>query len=89
MEGADLPNRGPRLLYAFNTPMETGEAVTGCDADIGGMSSVHFTLDTSSESERIGRPTAKFHGHLSLDVRPEMRGRINSGYAGFKTPVGS
>ncbi|KAJ7758866.1 complex I intermediate-associated protein 30-domain-containing protein [Mycena maculata] len=89
MEGADLPNRGPRLLFGFNTPIEVSEVITGCDADVGGLSTVNFTLDTTSESERIGRPTAKFHGHMRLDVRPEMVGRINSGYAGFKTPVRS
>jgi NADH dehydrogenase [ubiquinone] 1 alpha subcomplex assembly factor 1 len=89
MEGAELPNRGPRLLYSFNTPTETSEVVLGCDADIGGFSTVNFTLDTESESERIGRPTAKFHGNLRLDVRPELVGRINAGYAGFKTEVGA
>jgi len=89
MEGADLPSRRPRMLFSFNTPTETAEVVTGCDADIGGRSTVNFTLDTTSESERIGRPTAKFHGHMRLDVRPELVGRINSGYAGFKTPLRS
>ncbi|KAJ7056573.1 complex I intermediate-associated protein 30-domain-containing protein [Mycena amicta] len=89
MEGADIPNRGPRLLYSFNTPLEVSEAVLGSDSDIGGRSSVNFALDKSSADEPIGRPTAKFHGHLSLDVRPDLRGRINTGYAGFKTPVRS
>ncbi|KAJ7510397.1 complex I intermediate-associated protein 30-domain-containing protein [Mycena galericulata] len=89
MEGAELPNRGPRMLFSFNTPQETSEVVIGCDADIGGLSTVNFNLDTTSESERIGRPTAKFHGRMRLDVRPEMVGRINSGYAGFKTPLRS
>ncbi|KAF7312148.1 CIA30 domain-containing protein [Mycena indigotica] len=90
MEGAELPSRAPRLLYSFNTPLQVSEAVLGSDADIGGRSSVNFTLDQSSQDEQIGRPTAKFHGHLSLDIiRPELRGRINTGYAGFKTPVRS
>ncbi|KAJ7678505.1 complex I intermediate-associated protein CIA30 [Mycena rosella] len=89
MEGAELPNRGPRLLYSFNTIEATSEAVLGCDGDIGGRSTVNFVLDTTSEDERVGRPTAKFHGHLRLDVRPDLVGRINSGYAGFKTPVRS
>ncbi|KAF7375183.1 CIA30 domain-containing protein [Mycena sanguinolenta] len=87
MEGAELPNRGPRLLYSFNTPEQASEVVLGCDADVGGFSSVNFALDTTSESERIGRPTAKFFGNLRLDVRPELVGRINSGYAAFRTPV--
>ncbi|KAJ6577386.1 NADH:ubiquinone oxidoreductase complex I intermediate-associated protein 30 [Mycena capillaripes] len=85
MEGAELPNRAPRLLYSFNTPTEVSEVVLGCDGDIGGFSTVNFTLDTTSETEDIGRPTAKFHGNLRLDVRPDLVGRINSGYAGFKT----
>ncbi|KAJ7116401.1 complex I intermediate-associated protein CIA30 [Mycena epipterygia] len=89
MEGAELPNRAPRLLFSFNTPAETSEVVLGCDADIGGFSSVNFSLDTTSESESVGRPTAKFHGTLRLDVRSDLVGRINSGYAGFKTPVRS
>ncbi|KAJ7106490.1 complex I intermediate-associated protein 30-domain-containing protein [Mycena crocata] len=86
MEGAELPTRAPRLLYSFNTPAQTSGIVTGCDADVGGLSTVNFGLDTTSETESVGRPTAKFHGNLRLDVRPEMAGRINSGYAGFKTP---
>ncbi|KAJ6466615.1 complex I intermediate-associated protein 30-domain-containing protein [Mycena vitilis] len=85
MEGAELPNRGPRLLYSFNTPTAVSEVTLGCDKDIGGNSTVNFTLDTTSESERIGRPTAKFHGNLRLDVRPDLVGRINSGYAAFRT----
>ncbi|KAJ7242626.1 hypothetical protein C8J57DRAFT_1084200, partial [Mycena rebaudengoi] len=31
----------------------------------------------------------KFHGHMRLDVRPELVGRINRGYAGFKTKGGA
>ncbi|KAJ7454774.1 complex I intermediate-associated protein CIA30 [Mycena latifolia] len=90
MEGAERPDRGPRLLYTFNTPQSAAEVVLGCDADVGGLSTVAFALDTSSEGEpRVGRPTGKFHGHLRLGVRPEFAGRINSGYAGFKTPVRS
>jgi hypothetical protein len=89
MEGAELPNRGPRLLYSFNTPEQASDVVLGCDADVGGFSSVNFALDTTSESERVGRPTGKFFGNLRLDVRPELIGRINSGYAGFKTEVGA
>ncbi|KAJ6631038.1 complex I intermediate-associated protein CIA30 [Mycena sp. CBHHK59/15] len=85
MEGAELPNRRPRTLFSFNTPTDVSEAVVGCDADIGGLSTVNFDLDTTSESESVGRPTAKFWGHMRLDVRPELVGRINSGYAGFKT----
>ncbi|KAJ7650693.1 NADH:ubiquinone oxidoreductase intermediate-associated protein 30 [Roridomyces roridus] len=89
MEGAQLPDRGPRLLFSFNTATEVDETVKGCDGDIGGFSTVNFSLDSESESERIGRPTGKFSGHMRLDVRPELVGRINSGYAGFKTPVRS
>ncbi|KAJ7746653.1 complex I intermediate-associated protein 30-domain-containing protein [Mycena metata] len=89
MEGAELPNRGPRLLYRFNTPREASEVVLGSDADIGGFSSVNFTLDKTSETESIGRPTAKFHGNIRLDVRPDLKGRINVGYAGFRTQVRS
>ncbi|KAF7317007.1 CIA30 domain-containing protein [Mycena chlorophos] len=89
MEGADIPSRAPRLLYAFNTPTDVSEAVLGSDLDIGGQSTVGLTLDNSSTDESIGRPTAKFYGKLSLDVRPDLRGRINVGYAGFKTPVRS
>ncbi|KAJ7086106.1 hypothetical protein B0H15DRAFT_845345, partial [Mycena belliarum] len=90
MDGAALPNRGPRLLYSFNTREAAAEAVLGCDADIGGRSSVAFALDTSSAGEpAVARPTGKFHGRLRLDVRPGLEGRINSGYAGFRTPVRS
>ncbi|KAJ7284658.1 NADH:ubiquinone oxidoreductase complex I intermediate-associated protein 30, partial [Mycena rebaudengoi] len=89
MEGAKPPNRAPRTLFSFNTPAEIAEVATGCDADVGGLSTVNFDLDTTSETESVGRPTGKFHGHMRLDVRPEMVGRINSGYAGFKTKTRS
>ncbi|KAJ6570178.1 complex I intermediate-associated protein CIA30 [Mycena vulgaris] len=89
MEGAERPNRAPRLLFSFNTPEAAAEVALGCDADIGGRSSVRFDLDTTSESERVGRATGKFHGHLRLEVRPDLAGRITSGYAGFRTPVRS
>ncbi|KAK7032852.1 CIA30 domain-containing protein [Favolaschia claudopus] len=87
MEGAAMPNRGPRLLYSFNTPEQASDVVLGSDSDVGGFSTVNFALDTTSESESIGRPTGKFFGNLRLDVRPELVGRINAGYAGFKTQV--
>jgi NADH dehydrogenase [ubiquinone] 1 alpha subcomplex assembly factor 1 len=88
MEGASIPTRAPRLLFSFNTPEATAGVVTGSDADIGGRSSVRFALDLSTTDEpRVGRPTGMFHGELRLGVRPDLVGRINSGYAGFKTPV--
>ncbi|KAI6025164.1 hypothetical protein BKA83DRAFT_4007878, partial [Pisolithus microcarpus] len=31
--------------------------------------------------------TARFWGEMRLDVRPELRGRIRGGYAGFRSKV--
>ncbi|KAJ7237160.1 hypothetical protein C8J57DRAFT_1568912 [Mycena rebaudengoi] len=81
MEGVKPPNRAPRTLFSLNTPAEIAEVAQGATRI--------FDLDTTSETESVGRPTGKFHGHMRLDVRPEMVGRINSGYAGFKTKTQS
>ncbi|KAF7324892.1 CIA30 domain-containing protein [Mycena kentingensis (nom. inval.)] len=89
MQGAEIPSRAPRLLYSFNTLRDVEEAALGSDSDVGGSSTVNFALDESSEDETIGRPTAKFFGNLSLNVNAKLRGRINAGYAGFRTPIRS
>lgn len=68
MEGADEPSRIPKTLFTFNTRADIEEYATGCDADIGGTSSVHFDLDPSTavSTEKsataplVSRPTAKF-----------------------------
>lgn len=99
MEGADEPSRAPKHLFSFNTPEHIAEFATGCDADVGGMSTVNFGLDeTTANSEKdskassphgvfVNRPTGKFWGEMRLAVRSGLEGQIRGGYAGFRSKV--
>lgn len=82
MSGLDEPSRAPKTLYTFNYRASLQNYVIGCDADIGGTSTVHLTLDESGP-----KPTAKFFGEMRLAVRPELKGRVPGGYAGFRSSV--
>lgn len=89
MEGANPPNRAPSTLLKLHTQEDVKEIATGCDADIGGTSTLHFALDESPERIKgSGSPaTARFWGEMKLAVRPEFQGRIRGGYSGFRTKV--
>lgn len=82
MSGVDEPSTAPKLLCSFNSKATIQEYAKGCDADIGGTSSVNLTLDESGP-----KPTAKFWGDMRLGVRPELQGRVRGGYAGFRSMV--
>ncbi|KAL4062232.1 complex I intermediate-associated protein 30-domain-containing protein [Scleroderma yunnanense] len=87
MEGAKEPSRAPITLLTFHTREDLNQFATGCDADIGGTSTLHFELDDCpTRNEGSGSPaTARFWGEMRLDVRPELRGKIRGGYAGFRS----
>ncbi|KAI0366279.1 complex I intermediate-associated protein CIA30 [Pilatotrama ljubarskyi] len=98
MEGADEPSRAPKLLFTFNSREDIDQFAVGCDADVGGTSTVHFELDEStakptgeerSASSRhdiiVNRPTGKFWGEMRLAVRQGLEGQIRGGYAGFRS----
>ena len=89
MEGANPPSRAPLTLLKLHTQEDVQEIATGCDADIGGTSTLHFALDASPErnSGSGSQATARFWGDMRLAVRPELQGRIRGGYAGFRTKV--
>lgn len=89
MEGANPPNRAPITLLKLHTQEDVKEIATGCDADIGGTSTLHFALDESPERIKgsLSPATARFWGEMKLAVRPEFQGRIRGGYAGFRTKV--
>ena len=95
MEGADTPSRAPKTLFTFNSKEDVDDFATGCDADIGGTSSVHFTINENPSHEGTlaplvgssytARPTGKFWGDMRLAVRPDLRDQIRGGYAGFRS----
>lgn len=89
MEGVNPPSRAPITLLKLHIQEDIQEIATGCDADIGGTSTLNFALDTSPERNMgSGSPsTARFWGDMRLAVRPEFQGRIRGGYAGFRTRV--
>lgn len=99
MEGAEEPSRAPKRLFTFNSREDINQFATGCDADVGGLSTVHFELDEStakpSTSEKtatphgitVNQPTGKFWGEMSLAVRRGLEGQIRGGYAGFRSKV--
>ena len=59
----------------------------GCDADIGGNSTVHLDLDVNpQQSSSVGKvATGVFLGEMRLDVKPGMEKMIRGGYAGFRS----
>ncbi|KAH9943730.1 complex I intermediate-associated protein CIA30 [Amylocystis lapponica] len=101
MQGADEPIRAPVTLFTFNSRSDIQHFATGCDADIGGLSTVHLDLDESNvfpststktspspgEISTVRRPTGKFWGEMNLGVRSGLEGRIRGGYAGFRSKL--
>jgi NADH dehydrogenase [ubiquinone] 1 alpha subcomplex assembly factor 1 len=97
MQGAEQPSRAPLTLFALNTPEAIKEYAFGCDADVGGTSTVHFDFDddparmpvppgtTTTGKLKLG--AARFHGHMRLGVRPGYEQTIRGGYAGFRNKV--
>ncbi|KAI9434186.1 complex I intermediate-associated protein CIA30 [Lactarius indigo] len=85
MQGAEQPSRAPLTLFALNNPNAIKEYAYGCDADVGGTSTVHFEYDTDPSRVPPGKPgAARFHGVMRLAVRPGYEERIRGGYAGFR-----
>ena len=99
MEGAEEPSRAPKRLFAFNSREDIDQFATGCDADVGGLSTMNFALDESTatppvsekspslHSVTVDRPTGKFWGEMKLAVRHGLEGQIRAGYAGFRSKV--
>jgi hypothetical protein len=69
----------PRLLYTYRSQEDIKQHVTGCDADIGGKSSVHLDLGLD------GR--ARLWGDMRLEVPRGKEDTMRSGYAGFRSRV--
>jgi len=84
MSGADEPSRAPRTLFAFKTPEDIQTFATGCDADVGGNSSVHLDLVQPGKDQA---PYARFWGDMRLDVKPQVQGRVRGGYAAMRNRV--
>ncbi|KAJ3848608.1 complex I intermediate-associated protein 30-domain-containing protein [Lentinula lateritia] len=82
MTGADPPSRAPHTLFTFNSQDDLRMYATGCDADIGGNSTVNLDLDEACTAHT--RPSARFWGDMRLDVRPQYQGRVRGGYAAFR-----
>ena len=89
MKGADSPIATARTLYSFNTPADVKQFATGCDGDIGGLSTVQFDLDERPEiNKSIGKAaTGMFWGDMRTQVKPGMEKKIRGGYAGFRNKV--
>ncbi len=99
MEGANEPSRTPMTLFAFNSREDIDQFATGCDADVGGTSTVNFALDESTAKPTnlkkspsphelfLNRATGRFWGEMSLSVRSGLEGQIRGGYAGFRSKV--
>lgn len=89
MKGADAPSRAPRTLFTFNSQHEISQFATGCDADIGGTSTVHLELNQDAKvNGEIGREaTGVFWGDMRLGVKAGLEGKLRGGYAGFRNKV--
>lgn len=87
MAGADPPYRGALPLLTFNSQKDLNNCATGCDADMGGTSTMKFELSRQPDAE-TGRTYARFHGDLRLAVNSNFGGSIKrGGYAGFRSQV--
>ncbi|KAI0048942.1 complex I intermediate-associated protein CIA30 [Auriscalpium vulgare] len=86
MQGADAPSRAPVSLFKLNSPHDLAQYATGCDADVGGTSTVHLDLDTDpARNAPLGKPASgRFWGEMRLGVRTGLEGKIRGGYAGFR-----
>ena len=89
MRGVQGPTRSPRTMFSLNTSEHINQFATGCDSDNGGLSSVHFDLDTRPEViDTIGRTgAARFWGDMRLKVKPGLEGKVRGGWAGFRNKV--
>lgn len=89
MKGADPPDRRPITLFTMNSVEDLSQYATGCDADVGGTSSVHLDLDEDPSRNGLinKKATARFWGDMRLGVRPGLESRVRGGYAGFRNKV--
>lgn len=87
MQGAEEPLRMPRNLFTFHSQQDIQQFATGCDADIGGTSTVRLDLDDSRKDASGQYPTGKFWGEMRLGVRSGLEGKLRGGYAGFRNKV--
>jgi NADH dehydrogenase [ubiquinone] 1 alpha subcomplex assembly factor 1 len=103
MQGAEQRSRAPLTLFTLNTPEAIKDYAYGSDADVGGTSTVLFDFDDDpahkppppprggDKNKNKNKPAvlgaARFHGHMSLAVRPGYEDRIRGGYAGFRNKV--
>jgi len=70
---------GPKQLFTFRSPADIAQYVVGSDADIGGYSTAKLELT----KEDYGR----FYGEIRTDVKPQLQGKMKSGYAGFRNKM--
>ncbi|KAF7773409.1 hypothetical protein Agabi119p4_5576 [Agaricus bisporus var. burnettii] len=86
MKGLEAPSRSPRTLFTFNSEQDIKQVATGCDADIGGTSTVHFELNKNAkDNAEIGKEaTGVFWGDMRLGVKAGLESKVNGGYAGFR-----
>jgi NADH dehydrogenase [ubiquinone] 1 alpha subcomplex assembly factor 1 len=93
MSGTDPLQTRARTLYAFRTQADISLFATGCDADLGGRSTVSLALQADPSDPGVqandGRPYARFSGEMRTDVPEAMRGRLRGGYAGMRNKVRS
>ena len=89
MQGAEQRSRAPLTLFTLDTPAAIEEYAYGCDADVGGTSSVHFDFDDDparappgpddiDTGTGTGTGTAKRHG--AARFHGVMRLAVRPGY---------
>ncbi|EJU04763.1 CIA30-domain-containing protein [Dacryopinax primogenitus] len=71
------PPRLPLPMFTIHSQEDLEQFATGCDADIGGYSTCHLELDSESRG--------RFYGNMNTSVHPSLAGKMNSGYAAFRS----
>lgn len=71
------------LVYSLsasqNPNLNIKDYATGCDGDIGGLSTCTLDLDENGDG--------RFWGEMKLGVKREYEGKVRGGYAGFRNKV--
>jgi len=67
-------------LHKFRKQEDVDAWACGSDASNGGLSTSNFELSLDG----VG---ARFHGNMSLKVKPEYEGMYRGGFSGIKTKV--
>lgn len=87
MKGSAPPDRSPLTLLTFNSQEDIDGFSLGSDVDVGGYSTIHLDFVPGDAKDPTEKGKGRYWGDMRLDLRPELRGRMRSGYSGIRNKV--